>query len=191
MAVGKIVRPWGLRGELKVESLTDFPERFDEGERLWLAGSEVTVLAVRWQKNALYLKLSGIDTVEQAESWRDYLLEVPESDLHELDDDEYYLHQLLGLRVRTGAGQDLGTVHEVMPTGSNDVLVVRGPLGEVLLPFIDDVVKDVDLSGDGITVDLIEGLLDDASAPPEGDERPARPRARGGGIDPPANTTVP
>jgi 16S rRNA processing protein RimM len=165
VAVGKVVRPWGLRGDVKVESLTDFPDRFEPGETLWLDGVEREIEAVRWQKAALYLKLAGIDGTDEAEAWRDHLLEVPETDLHELEADEFYHHQLIGLRVHTEAGEELGTVREVLPTGSNAVLVVRGPRGEVLLPFIQDVVKRIDLAGGSLSVELLDGLLPEPVVP--------------------------
>lgn len=158
IAVGRVLRPWGLQGALKVESLTDFPDRFEPGERLWLLGAERVVAESRWQKGALFLKLAGIDDPDAAERLRGALLEAPESSLRPLDEGEYYNHQLIGLSVRTGAGEELGEVRELLPTGGNAVLVVRGPGGETLLPFIDQVVKSVDLAAGRIVVDLVDGL---------------------------------
>ena len=173
VAVGRVLRPWGLRGDLKVESLTDFPDRFAPGQPLWLDGVERTVERVRTQKGALYVKLAGIDDATVAEAFRGHYLEVPESALRVLDEDEFYHHELIGLQVRTSDGSDLGRVVELLPTGGNVVLVVRGPRGEVLLPFVEDVVRLVDVQGGVITVELMEGLVD-APAPP----RAPRPRAR-------------
>lgn len=184
VAVGRVLRPWGLRGDLKVESMTDFPDRFEDGQRLWLAGREHVVEASRWQKGLLYLKLRGIDDPDDAEPFRDELLEVPEDALHPLDEDEFYHHQLTGLQVNTTADEPLGEVVEVLATGGNAVLVVRGPLGEVLLPFIDDVIRAVDLPAGRITVELIDGLLTPPSEKPRREFVPrwARKRiaARGG-----------
>jgi 16S rRNA processing protein RimM len=168
VAVGRVLRPWGLRGDLKVESLTDFPERFAPGAHLWLAGRERTVEQARSQSGALCVKLSDVDDAIEAGRYRNLLLEVPESTLPPLEEDTFYHHQLIGLRVRTVDGRELGQVQEVLPTGSNAVLVVQGPLGEVLLPFIDDVVRAVDLTGGTLTAALIEGTL------PERVERPRR-----------------
>lgn len=158
IAVGRVARPWGLRGDLKVESLTDFPDRFATGARLFLAGREHEVEGARWQKGALYLKLSAIDDATAAEAFRNELLEVPESSLHPLAPDEFYNHQLVGLRVHTNDGRDLGAVAEVLPTGGNAVLVVRGPAGELLLPFIDEVITDVRIAEGSLTASLIVGL---------------------------------
>lgn len=173
VAVGRIVRPWGLRGDVKVESLTDFPERFAPGARLWAAGTARTVERSRSHKGDLYLKLSGFDDPEQAEALRDELLEVPEAELHALPEGDYYHYQIEGLHVHTVAGHDLGTVAEVLQPGGNAVLVVHGARGEVLIPFIDDVVRRVDLDAGMIEIDPIDGLL-----PERRQATVARPRAR-------------
>jgi 16S rRNA processing protein RimM len=165
VAVGRVVRPWGLRGDLKIEPLTDFPEdRFAPDASLWLDGVKRTVEHARSQKGALYVKLSGIDDATAAEACRGLLLEVPEASLPPLEDDEYYHHQLVGLGVVTTDGAELGTVTEVLPTGGNPVLLVRGDAGEVTLPFIDDVIKTVDLEAGRVSVELMEGLLPEPKA---------------------------
>lgn len=168
IAVGRVLRPWGLRGDLKVQSLTDFPERFDPGSRLWLAERERTVERSRSQTGALYVKFSGIADATDAERYRGLLIEVPEAALPPLDVNEFYHHQLVGLRVTLGDGEDLGTVREVLATGGNAVLVVDGPRGEVLLPFIEDVVRSVNLTEGVVTAELIDGLM------PESQERQRR-----------------
>lgn len=178
VAVGRVLRPWGLRGDLKVESMTDFPDRFDEGERLWLAGRERVVESARWQKGMLYLKLRGIDDADEAEPFRDELLEVSESALHTLDEDEFYHHQLVGMHAGTTEDLELGEVIEVLSTGGNAVLVVRGPLGEVLLPFIDDVIREVDLPGGRLKVQLIEGLITPPSSKLPRERPPFKSRMR-------------
>ena len=177
VAVGRVLRPWGLRGHVKVESLTDFPERFAPGARLWLDGRERRVEHARSQTGYLYVKLSGIDDVGAAEPYRDHLLEVPEAGLPPLDEDEFYHHQLIDLRVLTTDGDELGRVVEVLATGGNAVLVVRGEQGEVLLPFIEDVIKSVDLGAGQVTVELIEGLMPEPQAAPRR-ARPAWQRRR-------------
>lgn len=159
IAVGRVLRPWGLRGDLKVQSLTDFPERFDPGVRLWLAERERTVERSRSQSGALYVKFEGISDAADAERYRGLLIEVPESALPPLEIDQFYHHQLVGLLAVTSGGEELGRVGEVLATGGNAVLVVNGPRGEVLLPFIDDVVQSVDIAAGRITVDLMDGLM--------------------------------
>lgn len=173
LAVGRVLRSWGLKGDLKVESLSDFPERFAVGNRLWLAGVERRIEASRWQKGVLYLRLRGIDDPESADVLRGHLLQVRERDAHQLEPDEFYHHDLLGLPVTTDDGTDLGAVHEVLETSGNTVLVIRGEVGETLLPFLDDVITNIDLAARQITVRLMEGL-----GPEKPTERPPRPPRR-------------
>ena len=158
VAVGLIVAPWGRAGDLKVQSLTDFPERFAPGRRLYIDGEPYTIERCRWRRGHAYLKVSGIDSIVAAEALRQRLLEVPESELMPLAEGEYYHFQLLGLEVRSTEGEALGTVTEVISTGSNDVFLVRGPLGELLIPALEDVVKGIDLEAGCMEVELVEGL---------------------------------
>lgn len=172
IAVGRIVRPWGLDGDVKTEVLTDFPERFEAGNRVWAGGIERGIQAARSHKGALYLKLSGIDTPEEAESLRDAWLEIPESQQHALPEGDFYQHQLIGLPVRTVGGEELGSVAEVFDTGPHSVLVVHGSRGEVLVPFIEDVVRRVDLAASIIEIDPLEGMIQEPRV------REDRPRGR-------------
>jgi len=159
VAVGRILGPWGLRGDLKVEPLTDFPQRFAAGGRLFLTGVAYAVERCRWQQGRALLKLAGIDTATAAQALRHRLLEVPEDELRPLGEGEFYHFQILGLEVRTTTGEVLGRVEQIISTGSNDVFVVRGRRGEVLIPAVDDVVKSVDPAAGCIEVEAVEGLL--------------------------------
>ena len=159
VAVGRVLAPWGLRGDVKVEPLTDFPQRFAAGGRVWAGGVTYVIERYRWQRGQVFLKLAGIDSVTAAEALRHRLLEVPEDELRPLGEGEYYHFQILGLEVKTTAGEVLGRVEQIISTGSNDVFVVRGPRGEVLIPAVDDVVKSVDPTAGRIEVEVVEGLL--------------------------------
>lgn len=165
LAVGVVLTSFGLHGDLKVEPLTDFAERFVRGARLWLAGEERTVERSRWQRGTVYLKLHGIDTPEAVAPLRGFPLEVPQSARAELPADEYFQSDLIGLRVLTTGGEELGRVREFLPTGANDVLAVDGPRGEVLVPMIADVVQGIDLSAGTITIEPVEGLLPEPRSP--------------------------
>ena len=162
---------WGIRGALKVEPLTDFPERFDGGALLWLGGVERRIEQSHWHRGAAIVRLSGIGDADTAASLRGALVELPEAELRPLGEDEYYEHDLLGLPVQTVSGDDLGAVAQILPTGANQVLVVRGARGEYLLPLIADVVQSVDLTARRITVELIDGL----EPTPVRTPRPTRP----------------
>jgi len=174
LAIGRIIAPHGIRGEVKVEVLTDFPERFKPGSRALLgAGSEdpearpVKIVAARPHKGGLLVKLDIVPDRNAAELVRDRYLLIPETEAMPLGDHENYLHDLVGLQVETTDGQLLGELKEVLFTKANDVYVVRGPDGEVLLPAIRNVVLRVDLPARRMIVALPEGLLADAA--PEDD----------------------
>ncbi len=160
LAIGRVVAPRGVRGELKVAIETDTPERFLRTSRVFM-GEDHKVYTVRTarlhQGNAL-LRLAGIETRDDAEAWRNAYVYVSLEDAVPLDDGEYYHHQIEGLRVRTTEGEDLGRVTEVLQTGANDVWVVRGRGGEVLIPALKDVIVGVDLDAGAVTVALPEGL---------------------------------
>jgi 16S rRNA processing protein RimM len=158
VTVGRVLAPHGIRGELKVQPLTDFPERFDAGSRLWLNGQQWVVERGRWAgRGGVILKLRGLDTRNDAETLRDAELTVPEAT--ELKEEGvYYLHDIIGLPVFDAAGEALGKLEEVFNTGSTDVYIVRGDRGELLLPALEDVVTNVDAAGGRIVVDVPEGL---------------------------------
>jgi len=156
--VGRIVVPRGVRGELKVEPLTDFPERFAPGQVMWVRGVRREVEGSRQRGRQVLLKLAGVDSAEQAAALRDELLEVPQEELAALGEGRYYRFQLLGMAVHDTAGETLGTIADILSTGANDVYIVRGPRGELLLPAIEEVIKEVDTEGGRMVVELMEGM---------------------------------
>ncbi|MGI8552187.1 MAG: ribosome maturation factor RimM, partial [Dehalococcoidia bacterium] len=171
VSIGRILGAWGVHGALKIAPLTDFPERFAAGASLWIAGAEYHVERSHWQRGIVVAKLRGIEIPEAAADFQGSLVELPESQLRPLAEDEYYQHDLIGLAVWTISGDDLGRVVELLPTGANHVLVVRGERGEYLVPLIATVVQTIDLTAGQITVELLEGLEPTPMRPP----RPPRP----------------
>jgi len=159
VAVGRIAAPWGVKGEVEVEVLTDFPERFAPGGELFIGGQALTVEGRKWHRGRAILKLNTIDSVEHSQGLRGRLLEIPQSQLHPLPPDEYYQFQLLGIEVWTAEGEFLGRISQILPTGSNDVYVVPVTGGEVLIPAIEDVVKSVDLEAGRLTIEVVKGLI--------------------------------
>jgi 16S rRNA processing protein RimM len=157
VSVGRVVSVHGVHGDLKVESLTDFPERFRAGSRLWLEGVPRTVERSRQQGKMLVVKLEEIDSRTQAEALRGEQLMVPQAQAIE-QESVYYLHDIIGLEVVEASGNALGEVVDVLATGANDVYVVQGMTGQMLLPALDDVIKHVDLAARRILVDVPEGL---------------------------------
>jgi 16S rRNA processing protein RimM len=152
--VGRIVGAFGLKGEVKVDPLTDFEERFAKGSRLRLKGEWTTVEAVRYHKNRPLLKLTGVSDVSAAEALQWEYLEAPALDEQDLEDDEYLVEDLIGMKVRTRQGEDLGVVEEVLDYPAHDILKV----GEIMIPLIKEFVKEVDLDEEVITVELLHGM---------------------------------
>jgi 16S rRNA processing protein RimM len=162
LAVGKLRRTHGVRGEIVMEVLTDFPERIHTGMTLY-AGPEHQPLrlhSLRWHGSTLLVTFDGYETLEQVVEWRNHLLYVTAADRPPLPEGEYYHHQVLGLRVVSEQGETLGQVTEILATGANDVYVVRPDIGkEILIPAVDDFILAVDLERGELRVRLLPGLL--------------------------------
>lgn len=167
--VGKVVNTHGIRGEVKVYSQTDFPEeRFAAGNKLTLMNQEtgqkliVEIMTARPQKNMFILKLKGFDNINDVEKYKGWVLAVTKDDMVELEEGEYYQYQIIGCRVVTDEGEELGIITEILVPGANDVWVVQEqkPKGrQILIPVIDDVLLDVNIETKTVTVHLMEGLI--------------------------------
>lgn len=158
IAVGYVRRPRGKYGELSVEPLTEIPDRFAPGATLLAGGRPYTILTSRPHRGAILIEFEGIASPEQAERLRGLVLEIPEAELGALEEDRYYRFQLIGMEVVDGEGNALGRLEEILETGANDVYVVRDAESELLVPAIDTVIKDIDVEGRRMTVELIAGL---------------------------------
>ena len=158
--VGRILAPWGVRGEVKIEVLTDYPERFAPRARVFMKGQALEVERSRRVAKHAILKLAGVDTRNDAEALRNQLLEVPESELMPLQPGEYFEHQIIGLQVYTTEDVYLGRVEEILRTGSNDVYLVREGKKERLIPAIAEVVRAIDVPGGRMTIEPLPGLLE-------------------------------
>jgi 16S rRNA processing protein RimM len=150
--VGRVVGVFGVQGAVKVLPLTDFDDRFGTGSELYLDGVPRGVEWSRRQATTMVVKLAGLDSRTNAEALRGSYLEVPESAARPLPDGAWYYDQLLGLRVVTESGRDLGSIDEVMERPANDVWVARAETGETLIPATREVVRDVDLDARLVTV---------------------------------------
>ncbi len=162
LAVGRIIGVHGVRGEIKVKSLTDFPQRFSPGSLLYVEGETMqrSVASSRPHKGVLLVKLEGVSDRNTAEVLRGKYLFVDREDAMPLAKDEYYEDELLGLRVETMDGRVLGELVEIMWTAANEVYIVQGDLGEVLIPAVAHVVQEVDLAQGIMRVALLPGMLD-------------------------------
>lgn len=159
ITVGRALAPVGLAGEIKVEPFTDVIALFSKKRSLWLAGERFEVERAQRRKQQLHVKLVGVDSREAAEALRGQSIEVPKSLLEPLPVGQYYRFEIIGMQVYDARRGRLGEIRQVLTTGANDVYVVEGERGEVLLPAIDDVIKEVDIAGGRMTVDLMEGML--------------------------------
>ena len=158
MAVGRILAPFGVRGEIKVEPLAP-PQTFAPGRSVTLRAERREIKSSRRHKGAILLKLTGINTPEDIADYRNEYLQVPEADLAALGEDEYYRYELIGLRVVSTDGEELGEIAEVLERPANDVFVVRGPKGEALIPAVGEIVREVDVAGGVVTIEVVPGLL--------------------------------
>lgn len=160
MIVARILGPHGLQGEVKAEVLTDFPDRFSLLKTVYV-GDELSPAVLeghRLQGGKIILKLEGCEDRENAAELQGKLVYVTLEEAVPLAEDEYYVYEIMGLEVWTTEGEFLGYVDEVLHTGSNDVYVVKNGRGEVLVPALSDVVREVDLERGRIEVRLMEGL---------------------------------
>ena len=154
VAVGRVLGPFGLKGELKVQILTDNPDRFQLHARLWAGRQPVTITASREAQGYAYLMLKGFHDRTSVDKLRHAILQVPEASLPRLPEGEYYRYQLIGLTVVDRAGAVLGTLDEIIETGANDVYRVHPETGaDLLLPALADVVVSVDLAARRMVVD--------------------------------------
>lgn len=166
--VGKIVNTHGIRGEVRVISQTDFAlERYQPGKMLVLfrenqAPLTLTIDTYRRHKNFDLLSFEGYPSINQVESFRDGILKVAKEDRVELAENEFYYYEIIGAEVVTEEGKVIGKVKEILSPGANDVWVVqRKGKKDALLPYIDSVIKEVDVTAQKIIVEIPEGLLDD------------------------------
>ncbi len=161
---GRVVKTQGLKGEVRIASGGGDFKTFSQGQMVWIGkdGEErrtLTVESSRPHKQSVLLTFREVKDIREAEQLVGALVYVNSADLQPLPSEEFYWYQLRGLQVKTDAGEILGTVEEVVPTGSNDVFVVRNEGREILIPATEEVVLRVDLQERVIIVHLLEGLL--------------------------------
>jgi 16S rRNA processing protein RimM len=165
VAIGRVVKPQGRKGEVLVAPLSDRPDRFPALRAAYVpapgGGSrEVKVQSCWPHKGRFVLKLEGVDSIDEAEGYRGLELRIGEEDLAALPQGSYYHHQLKGLRVEDPEGRNLGVAADLMETGGGSpVVVVRGPRGELLIPLAEAFVRAVDL-GAGRMVVAVPEMVD-------------------------------
>lgn len=164
--VGKIVNTHGVRGELKVRRITDFEERFMIGETLYVTKENADPFPLiidghRINKGFDLVHFTDYDDINDVEAFKGSYLQITKAQLTELDEDEFYYHEIIGCDVFTLDQNKIGTITDILAPGANDVWVVKEENGkEVLIPYIEDVVKAIDVEQARITIEPMEGLLD-------------------------------
>lgn len=165
VVIGRVSRPHGIKGEISIEYFNpEDPRLFSRYQMIFLQGDEgdpqaYRPITVRPHKRSIVALLEGIRTREEAEQLRGKTVLVDSAELPPLEEDEYYWHEILGMRVVTEGGRQVGTVAEIVPTGSNDVYVVREGTKEILIPAIKEVIVAIDRQTRTIVMRPLEGLL--------------------------------
>jgi len=157
LRIGRVLKAHGVKGALRVELLTDFPDRFAAGREVLVAGRRLTVARSEGEEGSLLVTFEGIDDRNLAEPLVGAYCTVPLAEARALPADRYYHFQLVGLRVVDARdARELGQVAEVLSYPANDVLRVTGRDGEILIPMVRSVVRSIVPAERTITVDLPE-----------------------------------
>ena len=152
MELGKIVNTVGLKGEIRVWPYIDY---FDKVKKVYINGKEHEIERTRNHKNVVIIKLKDINTIDEAESLKDMMIEIERKDAPSLPEGIYYINDLIGFEVYSDDGKFLGTLDDIFNTGANDIYQV----GDILLPAIKDVIKQIDTDNQKIIIHLIDGLI--------------------------------
>jgi 16S rRNA processing protein RimM len=161
LVVGKLRKTHGLHGEIRMEVITDFPERLDAGEQVYVGDDHclMQIRSVRWHNQYMLIAFDGYTDPESVSLYRNKWVFVRADDRPALPDGEYYHHQLLGLNVVSDDGDILGELTQILETGANDVYVIRPSSGpDLLIPAVDGVILQVDLDAGCMRVHLLPGL---------------------------------
>lgn len=164
LEIGQIVNTFGIKGMVKVKPFTDNIERFSNLEKIYIKNksgqTEYKIQEVKYHKNMVLIKFEGIENPEQADLLRNSYLIVDRETEEPLEPGRYYIVDMIGLDVFTDENEYLGKLEDIYNTGSNDIYVVKNELGkQVLLPAIEDVIKNIDMDNKKVIVHLIPGLV--------------------------------
>ena len=164
LEIGQIVNTFGIKGFVKIYPYVDDITRFDDLKEVYICTKKqekkLEIEEIKYQKNMVLAKFKNIETVEQAELLRNAFLKIDRKDAIKLEEGQYFIADLLGLDVFLDTGEKLGVLDDIFNNGSTDIYVVKNELGkQFLLPYIDEVIKNIDLENEKIIVHIIEGLI--------------------------------
>lgn len=162
--IGQIVNTFGIKGIVKINPFTDDISKFEKLNSILVEKKgnliEMQIEEVKYSKNQVLLKLKGIETIDEAEKYRNCYIKLPREKEEKLPENTYYIADLIGLEVSTEEGELLGKVEDIYNSGANDIYVIKNEIGkQILLPAIKEVIKKIDLEQEKITVHLLKGLI--------------------------------
>ncbi len=166
ITIGRIIKPFGIKGEMKIEPMTDFPDRFRKLRRVFLvspSGKEqaAEVRSTRYDAGgALYLLVGGYESPEKAKELNGWFIKVPQEQAVPLPEGSYYHFELIGMEVFSESGEKLGTITDIFVTGSNDVYIMKQGRKETYLPATREIIKQVDRTRKRMVIHVMEGLFD-------------------------------
>lgn len=164
LEVGQIVNTFGIKGFVKIYPYVDDITRFDNLKEVYISTKKqeykLKIEEIKYQKNMVLAKFEEIETVEDAEKFKNSYVKIDRKDAIKLEEGQYFIADLLGLDVFLDTGEKLGILDDIFNNGSTDIYVVKNELGkQFLLPYIDEVIKNIDLENEKITVHIIDGLI--------------------------------
>lgn len=158
--IGRIIKEWGIKGELLVLPLTYDPKRFKELKEIYieknLSLEQQEILEVKPYRENILLKIKGCDTPEKAKKYRGAFIKIERSKSPKLPKGTYYYYDIIGMDVYSINGDHLGKVESILKAGECDVYTIKGDKGEYLIPAIKDVIKEIDLKSKRMTIKLLE-----------------------------------
>jgi 16S rRNA processing protein RimM len=166
ITIAKVIKAFGVKGEVKIEPMTDFPERFKALRRVYLvspSGRETACEVSSVRKDAggsFYLFFSGYDSPEKAKELNGWFIKVPQEEAVPLPEGSYYHFELIGMEVFSESGENLGKIVDVFETGSNDVYVMRQGKKETYIPATKEIIKQVDRKQKRMVIHVIDGLME-------------------------------
>jgi 16S rRNA processing protein RimM len=160
LEIGKIINTHGLKGEVKISAWTDSPEDFENfSYALTKSGQKLNIEGIKYQKNNIIVKFREINSINEAEGYKNSVLYLPKEEMGHLPENVYYIADLLGCEIFEVSGRNIGILQDVFSTGSNDVYdIKRQNAKNLLVPIIDGVVKSVDIENRKIVIKIPEGL---------------------------------
>ncbi|WP_066507246.1 ribosome maturation factor RimM [Abyssisolibacter fermentans] len=158
--IGKIANTHGIRGYVKVIPLTTNMYRYDDLKEVFIDEAKFEIEDVWYKKDVVMVKFKGYDNINDVICYKNKFIQIDEKDLIGLDQDEYFIFDIVGLQVYLANGKYLGEIKEVLQPGANDVYVIKTKKSDVLIPAVKEIVKDINVKENKMIIDPIEGMIE-------------------------------